>query len=281
MKRYLLFLAMLLSSALFLAGLCRARCPEDTGDRGECDTLHITCYNQRQFGAPSWNVYFPLLVTHDQLDWVDSITTFHVPLTWTHINPAAYCSLPPLRNNNSLTDTINSVFRDFGGMTNCMRQLAWTTRVIGIFHGSPNPFLLMDLVPSGTDDQWCGYEGSRLLLATMTFTISDTMTVCIDTVLVPAGYPYPMFCRGEVEGYRPRDNLPFCIKITILFGDANGDGEIHIPDIVYLINYLFIGGAPPQPLGAEDANCDEVINVADVVCLINYLFGDGPEPSWM
>jgi len=61
-------------------------------------------------------------------------------------------------------------------------------------------------------------------------------------------------------------------------GDANGDGVINSADVVYLINYLFIGGPAPIPPEAGDANCDGVINSADVSYLINYLFIGGPPP---
>lgn len=61
-------------------------------------------------------------------------------------------------------------------------------------------------------------------------------------------------------------------------GDANGDGEINSADVVYLINYLFVGGPAPEPPEAGDANCDGVVNSADVVYLLNYLFAGGPPP---
>jgi hypothetical protein len=62
-------------------------------------------------------------------------------------------------------------------------------------------------------------------------------------------------------------------------GDANSDGSIDIADVVFLLDYLFLGGPPPVPLIAGDANCDGVIDIADVVYLLNYLFLDGPEPG--
>jgi hypothetical protein len=61
-------------------------------------------------------------------------------------------------------------------------------------------------------------------------------------------------------------------------GDVNGDGVVSSADIVYLINYLFIGGPPPVPSWVGDANCDDLISSADVVYLINYLFIGGPPP---
>jgi hypothetical protein len=63
-------------------------------------------------------------------------------------------------------------------------------------------------------------------------------------------------------------------------GDANGDGVINVSDVVYLINYLFIGGPAPEPLKQGDANGDGVINASDIVYLINYLFVGGPPPAY-
>jgi len=62
-------------------------------------------------------------------------------------------------------------------------------------------------------------------------------------------------------------------------GDANRDGVINSADVVYLINYLFVGGPAPVSWQAGDANCDGKINSADVAYLINYLFIGGPEPG--
>lgn len=62
-------------------------------------------------------------------------------------------------------------------------------------------------------------------------------------------------------------------------GDANADGIINLGDIVYLINFLFRSGAPPNPLDAGDANCDGYVTLGDIVHLINYLFKGGPPPS--
>jgi outer membrane protein assembly factor BamB len=62
-------------------------------------------------------------------------------------------------------------------------------------------------------------------------------------------------------------------------GDCNEDGGINSADVVYLINYLFVNGPAPEPLGVGDVNCDGVVNSADVVYLINYLFVNGPAPG--
>jgi hypothetical protein len=68
-----------------------------------------------------------------------------------------------------------------------------------------------------------------------------------------------------------------CVSIYVR-GDCNGDGVINSADVVYLINYLFIGGLAPVPLEAGDVNGDGKVDVVDIVYLINYLFIGGPPP---
>ena len=70
-------------------------------------------------------------------------------------------------------------------------------------------------------------------------------------------------------------NLP-----TFRSGDANGDGMVDVGDAVHLINYIFRGGAAPEPLDAGDANCDGEVNVGDAVFLINYIFNGGNAPCY-
>jgi hypothetical protein len=62
-------------------------------------------------------------------------------------------------------------------------------------------------------------------------------------------------------------------------GDANGDEEVSLSDIVYLIFYLFKGGHSPDPLHIGDSNDDGQVSLSDIVFLIVYLFKDGPPPE--
>ena len=61
-------------------------------------------------------------------------------------------------------------------------------------------------------------------------------------------------------------------------GDANNDEAINIADAVWIINYIFAGGLPPDPLDAGDTNCDDTCNIADAVWIINYIFAGGYPP---
>jgi PKD domain len=64
------------------------------------------------------------------------------------------------------------------------------------------------------------------------------------------------------------------IHVTIS-GDVNGDGNVDIADVFFLINYLFANG---PLLGWGDADGSTTVDVADVFYLINYLFANGPAP---
>ncbi len=65
---------------------------------------------------------------------------------------------------------------------------------------------------------------------------------------------------------------------AITCGDADTSGSVNISDAVFLIQYIFAGGPPPNPLEAGDADCSGGINMSDVVYLIQYIFAEGPAP---
>jgi hypothetical protein len=71
----------------------------------------------------------------------------------------------------------------------------------------------------------------------------------------------------------------FGISKALSRGDVNGDGDIDIADVVFLLNYLFLDGPEPTPLEAGDADCNGEVDIADVLFLINYLFISGPAPT--
>jgi hypothetical protein len=77
------------------------------------------------------------------------------------------------------------------------------------------------------------------------------------------------------------DCLPHQDTIPVLYyfpGDANGDTEVSIADVVFIVNYLFNSGEAPDPVERGDANCDGEVKIEDAVYLVNYLFKGGSEP---
>jgi len=66
----------------------------------------------------------------------------------------------------------------------------------------------------------------------------------------------------------------------VIRGDVNNDGEgPDISDVVYLANYMFVGGPTPPCMAAANANGDDVdAEIADIVWIVTYMFGGGPPP---
>ena len=64
-----------------------------------------------------------------------------------------------------------------------------------------------------------------------------------------------------------------------LRGDANGDGQINVTDVLYLINNLFAGGQAPPDTKHGDADHNNSVTVSDVLYLISFLFAGGHPPT--
>lgn len=63
-----------------------------------------------------------------------------------------------------------------------------------------------------------------------------------------------------------------------LCGDFDGSGHVLVPDILYLLNWLFTQGPAPSDGSSGDINCDQRTNVGDVVYLVRYIFAGGAVP---
>ena len=61
-------------------------------------------------------------------------------------------------------------------------------------------------------------------------------------------------------------------------GDTNLDSQVDILDVIYLLNFLYKAGTPPEIPGLADPDADCEINILDVVYLINYKYKGGPAP---
>ena len=112
-----------------------------------------------------------------------------------------------------------------------------------------------------------------------TSTEPDSFPIIWHIVDRPAGAYFLRAVAKDSSGI-PDSNPPTMMIYVYVCGDANGDGEIDVADVVYLTNYLFENGPAPVPcLDAGDANYDGMVDIADVVYLIIYLFIGGPPPG--
>ena len=93
-------------------------------------------------------------------------------------------------------------------------------------------------------------------------------------------YPSPV-TLGTVDVTVSNHNfLPFAdsMQVSSKNGDVTNDGYVTLADVVFLVNYLYKSGPPPDPLTRGDVNCDGEIELGDVVYLINYLYQGGSAP---
>jgi hypothetical protein len=102
----------------------------------------------------------------------------------------------------------------------------------------------------------------------------------------------PQFCdpdSGDYTVYNTSPCLPQHNNCGVLIGalgygcyspngDVNGSGAIDLDDVIYLIQYIFESGPPPESIDIADVDCSSAIDIDDVVYLIHYIFADGPPP---
>ncbi len=142
---------------------------------------------------PPYFVRVPIYVTNDVMDVYDSICGFTIPLCYNHSNPSKYCSLSWYWNNTNLYPYPNrdrSIFRHIIEGTdtlvhNRMMDLSekfwnWDTFILNLDDTS---HFWLCMIPVSQGQLW--WEGSRVLLATMTFKLEETMSICIDTCFWP------------------------------------------------------------------------------------------------
>ena len=70
-------------------------------------------------------------------------------------------------------------------------------------------------------------------------------------------------------------NSSATVKVTVLKGDANGDGAVNAADIVEVVNYIM--GSPSAIFDnkAADVNGDGAVNAADIVEIVNIIMAAG------
>ena len=278
------------------AGMLPAQCPEDTLDSGICDTLYAEVYDcDTLFTGEVRQVRVPIRITHDIVDpLVDSLIGIVIPLCFATSNPAAQCSLDPEYNRCGGADLFpypeymldRSVFRHLPDMATATEhnwmmdlsaldfELPWDCRILNL---EDRHFWFVTIALGVVDQAFV--QGSRVLLATMTFTLDDTMTLCLDSCHWPPSGQL-IFDRGDHRTYVPKHNLPHCFSVSYPgTGDCNADCTIDLGDVVYLLNYVFRSGPAPAPLQTGDVDCDGAVDVGDVVFLISYLYTGGPAPG--
>jgi hypothetical protein len=138
------------------------------------------------------------------------------------------------------------------------QEITWSSE------GVPVPFVKIEYSVNG-GTSWETIADNTENDGSYAWTIPDTPS---DSCLVKV---------SDAEDGDPVDESDHFFTI-FLAGDCNADGTTNIGDAVYLINYFFLGGPPPDPMEAGDVNLEGTVNIADLVYLLNYLFFEGPPP---
>jgi hypothetical protein len=238
---------------------------------------------------PPYFVRISFYVTHDVPNPVDSIAGMIFVMEYTHTNPSKYCSVTGYWNEISWNPNKlpRSIFRHLIMDSDTIHN--WMMDRFEAGHGEEWSTITLDLdgtntiwfclIPSSSKDQRFG-DGSHVLLATMTFRLEDTTTICVDTCFWPPEYLGLCFLRSDAVSYIVRDNMLYYAEIRkAIRGDASGDQVINVTDVIYMINYLFRHGPAPVSFVSGDANCDDDLGILDAVLLINYLYKGGTTPG--
>ena len=113
----------------------------------------------------------------------------------------------------------------------------------------------------------------------VTFVPRDTGTITIDSTHLPPA--------NSLEIYTPQAApIPYqweAKTVTVVAGmptgNVNGDEVTSSADLVYMVNFLYREGIPPQHCTATgDVDCSGQLDVLDIMKCVNYVFKRGPKP---
>jgi len=118
---------------------------------------------------------------------------------------------------------------------------------------------------------------------------TQVLTIDSVTVLIPPDVVYSTNFMEPSRSYFTPDFEKGYLDIQQGFGccvnirgnaDNSPEQEPNVADIVYMVDFLFRGGPPPDcPMEADVDNLDGPgMNVADIVFLVDYLFRGGADP---
>jgi hypothetical protein len=138
------------------------------------------------------------------------------------------------------------------------------------------------LVPIGTGLLGTLHVSYPLISPPVEVTI-DSTTVEIDLIVRSTQFRDSVgvvFTPQFVPGYLFIDEVFCCFNRT---GNVNFDtgNNVDLPDVIYLVNALFLGGPPPPCPAAANVNGDDqcAVDLPDVIYLVNALFLGGPAPA--
>jgi hypothetical protein len=135
---------------------------------------------------------------------------------------------------------------------------SYSTLNDSVLHDAGNPIL----VNLGASDVAVDRIGNVYVACFSASTVDKIQPdgTSLDTFLVGDG---PL----SLAIYDPRPN-----------GDATGDLNLSLADIIGVVNYLFKGMPIPDSPAYADCNCDGKVSLSDAIWLVNYIFRSGSLP---
>jgi hypothetical protein len=104
-------------------------------------------------------------------------------------------------------------------------------------------------------------------------------SICIDTATHVSPSNAIVYVNESGQAIGPDIAPGVCLPVKLLCGNPNGDAGINVADAVYMINFIFKDGSPPDPWQLGDTNADGILDVGDAVFLIAAIFRGGPMPA--
>jgi hypothetical protein len=112
-----------------------------------------------------------------------------------------------------------------------MGKLNWETKILDLSSDSVEvngtwtpPHAFISLIAGSSKKKW--RQDKDTLLATLTFRVEDSMTICIDTTFWPPS-SHLEFDRYDGMLYVPRSYMPRCIKVC-------SDGSVDCSDVKWI-----------------------------------------------
>jgi len=135
--------------------------------------------------------------------------------------------------------------------------------------GSPDPYVSLNSLPAGTPAEGAVDIG-----------VGDSAIISVDISFTEnrPGEIHQLILEYDIDDDGEFDPIISTPIMSNICGDANSDESVNVSDAVYIINYVFVGGDPPDPLESGEVNCDGSVNVSDAVYIINYVFVSGTPP---
>lgn len=243
---------------LALFASCGIAWGEVSFDPGQPDTIWVECGNKAVHDSGGWVTFDIYLKTDNQGAGTD-IAGMDLPLLIRSSNPLSQGSLDTTVNKVFL----NSVFNVSGALLSAAADSL-----------NLNGFMLVGAAQFSTT----GPQSGKFLAAKVWVHLTDSTTIEIDTT--SRGNSTLLLVTSDAASYVPvwrKGNCGVCVHSSPP-GDATCSGSISLADVIYIINIIFKGAAPPCCPVLGDTNCSGNITLADAIYLLNHIFKGTPAP---